>query len=238
MDCQPEDDSMEEPVRLDDLINRVIASAPDGGALAHLADAMAMSELLDDLSDQLVGHFANAARKAGATWAEIGRTMGVTRQAAQKRFVTKPADAAALAGAHERWTPRARAIMDACQDEARAAGHNYVGTEHIVLALLSQPQGLAAKALAEKTTPERLRAAMSEVFGPRSDDLAGEFPYTPRGARAIQLSVQEAQRLGHDYVGTEHILLGVLAEQYGVGAQVLLRLGVDQRGVEEWLADQ
>ncbi|WP_207394132.1 Clp protease N-terminal domain-containing protein [Actinomadura formosensis] len=225
-------------MRLDDLINRVTASHPDGGALVHLSDAIAMSGMLDDVSDQLVGHFVNAAHNAGATWAEIGRTMGMTRQAAQKRFVTKPADVAALARAHDRWTPRAQAILVACQDEARAAGHNYVGTEHIVLALLSQPQGLAAKALAEKTTPERLRAAMSEVFGPRSDDLSGEFPYTPRGTRAIELSVREAQRLGHDYVGTEHILLGVLAEQHGVGAQVLRRLGVDQRGVEEWLAAQ
>lgn len=229
---------MEEPVRLDDLINRVTASHPEGDALVHLSDAMAMSALLDEVSDQLVGHFVNAARNMGATWAEIGTTMGVTRQAAQKRFVTKPADVTALAGAHNRWTPRARAIMDACQDEARAAGHNYVGTEHIVLALLSQPQGLAAKALAEKTTPERLRATMSEVFGPRSEDLSGEFPYTPRGTRAIQLSVQEAQRLGHDYVGTEHILLGVLAEQHGVGAQVLHRLGIEHRGVAEWLAAQ
>ena len=229
---------MEEPVRLGDLIERVTASHPDGDALVHLSDAMAMSELLDDLSDRLVGHFVQAAREAGATWAEIGRTMGVTRQAAQKRFVTRPRDVAALAGVDDRWTPRARAIMDACQDEARAAGHNYVGTEHIVLALLSQPQGLAAKAIAEKTTPERLRAAMSEVFGPRSDDLSGEFPYTPRATRAIELSAQEAQRLGHDYVGTEHILLGVLAERHGVGAQVLHRLGIDQRGVEEWLAAQ
>ncbi|GLZ11733.1 hypothetical protein Acsp04_19680 [Actinomadura sp. NBRC 104425] len=225
-------------MRLGDLIERVTASHPDGDALVHLSDAMALSELLDDLSDRLVGHFVQAAREAGATWAEIGRTMGVTRQAAQKRFVTRPGNVAALAGVAERWTPRARAILHACQDEARAAGHNYVGTEHIVLALLSQPQGLAAKAIAEKTTPQRLRAAMSEVFGPRSDDLSGEFPYTPRATRAIELSAKEAQRLGHDYVGTEHILLGVLAEGHGVGAQVLHRLGIDQRGVEEWLAAQ
>ncbi|MFB4300908.1 Clp protease N-terminal domain-containing protein [Actinomadura sp. NTSP31] len=229
---------MSEPVRLDDLIDRVTAGHPEGDSLAHLADAMAMSERLDDVSDQLVGHFVNAARDAGATWAEIGGTIGVTRQAAQKRFVTKPADVAALTGAGPQWTPRARAVLDACQDEARAAGHDYVGTEHIVLALLSQPQGLAAKAIAEKTTPERLREAMSEVFGPRSDDLPAEFPYTPRGTRAIELTAREAQRLGHGYVGTEHILLGVLAEGHGVGAQVLHRLGIDQRGVEEWLAAQ
>lgn len=230
---------MEEPVRLDDLVNRVTALHPDGDALVHLSDAIAMSKLLDDISDQLVGHFVDAARNAGATWAEIGRTMGVTRQAAQKRFVPSPADLGAPpAVAYDQFTPRARAVIDASQDEARTARHNYVGTEHIVLGLLSQPRGLAAQALSEKTTPEQLRAAMSEAFGPPCDDVPEEMPYTPRGKRTIELSVQEAQRLGHEYVGTEHILLGVLAEQHGVGAQVLLRLGVDRHGIEEWLAAQ
>jgi hypothetical protein len=228
---------MEQPVRLDDLVNHVTRLHPDGDALAHLADAIATSELVDDVSDQLVGHFVDAARKAGATWAEIGRVMGVSRQAVQKRFVPKPADVGALqAMSYERFTPRARAVIAASQQEARAAGHDYVGTEHIVLGLLSQPVGLAAKVLSEKTTPEQLRAAMGEVLGPRCDDVPDDIRYTPRGKRAIELSVQEAQRLRHDYVGTEHILLGVLAEQQGVGAKVLFGLGVSQRGVEEWLA--
>lgn len=230
---------MDEPMRLDDLVSRVTGLHPGGDALVHLSDAVAMSEMMGGLADRLVGHFVDAARAAGATWAEIGRSMGVTRQAVQKRFVTKLAAAGALdEAAYERFTPRARAVIAASQEEARAAGHDYVGTEHIVLGLLSQPEGLAAKALSEKTTPERLRAAMSEVFGPRSVGVPEHIPYTPRAKRAIELSVHEAQRLGHEYVGTEHILLGVLAERHGVGAQVIIGLGVDQRSVEEWLSTQ
>lgn len=230
---------MDEPVRLDDLINSVTGLHPDGDALTHLSEAIAMSEAIGDVADQLVEYFVDAARKAGATWAEIGAAMGVTRQAAQKRFVPKPADAGGLdPAAYDRFTPRARAVIAASQEEAHAAGHDYLGTEHIVLGLLRQPEGLAAKFLSEKMTPEQLRAAISEVLGPRGDTVPKQVSYTPRGKRSIELSIQEAQRLGHEYVGTEHLLLGVLAEQHGVGAKVLLGLGIELRGVEEWLASR
>lgn len=228
---------MESAVRLEDLVKRVVELHPDDGdALRHLSHAVVMSEQVGEVADQLIGHFVAAARNAGATWADIGRSMGVTRQAAQKRFVPRSADPAPASD--DRFTPRALAAIAAGEDEARTAGHNYVGTEHLVLGLLSQPAGLAAKALAENTTPEQLRAAMSEVLGPRCDDLPERLPYTPRAVRAIELSGEQARRLGHDFVGTEHVLLGVLAEKFGVGAKVLLELGIDQRGVEEWLAVQ
>lgn len=198
-----------------------------------------MSEQIGGLADQLVGHFVDAARKAGLTWAEIGGVLGVTRQAAQKRFVPRAAAQGTLDPAvYDRFTPRARAVITASEQEARAAGHGYLGTEHIVLGLLSQPEGVAAKYLVRKASPERLRAAMGEVLGPRSDPLPEYLPYTPRGKRAVELSVREAQRLGHGYVGTEHLLLGVLAEGHGIGAKVLIGLGVEQRGVEEYLAAQ
>ncbi|MEV6826019.1 Clp protease N-terminal domain-containing protein [Amycolatopsis sp. NPDC051102] len=228
---------MDEPVTIDDLVGRVKRMHADDDPLVHLADAIAVSERIGDVADQLVGYFVEAARTAGVTWADIGKTMGVSRQAVQKRFVPKTApmvtlDAATFAG----FTPRARAIIVAAEEEARTAGHDYLGTEHLVLGLLAQPEGLAAKFLSEKTTPEQLRTAMVQVFGPRVGEVPEQLPYTPRGKRAIELSVQEAQRLGHDYVGTEHILLGVLVERFGVGAQVLRELGVEQRDVEEWLA--
>ncbi|QLE75419.1 ATP-dependent Clp protease ATP-binding subunit [Streptomyces rectiverticillatus] len=235
---------MDEPVTLGDLVHRVTRLHPDGDALVHLSDAIVMSELIGDVADQLVGYFVDAARKEGLTWADIGSTMGVTRQAAQKRFVHKPTTAGMLAvgtldpATYERFTPRARAVITASQEEARAAGHDYLGTEHLVLGLLSQPAGLAAKYLLEKTTPEQLRTAMGEVLGPRRDNVPEQIPYTPRGKRSVELSLLEAQRLGHEHVGTEHLLLGVLAEQHGVGAKVLLGLGVERRGVEEWLATQ
>jgi hypothetical protein len=230
---------MDEPVDLEELVDRVTRRHPEGDVLVHLSEAVSMSDVISDVADQLVGHFVDAARTAGVTWAEIGRTMGVSRQAVQKRFVPRSAAVGGLdAAAFDRFTPRARAVVAASQDEARAAGHDYLGTEHIVLGLLSQPEGLAGKFLAEKTTPEQLRAAVSEVLGPRRDNVPEQIPFTSRGKRALELSLQEAQRLGHDYVGTEHLLLGVLAEQHGIGGQVLIRLGVDGRDLEEWLSAQ
>lgn len=228
---------MNEPITLGDLVDTVTRHHPDGDPLARLAEAVSLSEQIGEIADQLVGHFVDAARRAGLTWAEIGGVMGVTRQAAQKRFVLKVATMGMPdTEIFDRFTPRANAVITASEQEARAAGHDYIGTEHIVLGLLSQPEGLGGKYLAEKTTPEQLRAAMAEVLGPRADSLPEQLPYTPRGKRALELSVQEAKRLGHDYVGTEHLLLGVLVERLGVGAQVLRDLGVEQRGLEEWLA--
>jgi hypothetical protein len=225
---------MDDPVTLSDLVSRVNRLHPGGDALARLSEAVTMSETLGDRADQLVGHFVEAARNGGATWSDIGRIMGVSRQAVQKRFLFRSPVADLTNDA--RFTPRARAVMAASQEEARAAGHNYLGTEHIVLGLLSQPEGLAAKFLSERTTPERLRAAIGAALGPRIEDEPQQISYTPRGKRSVELSTQEAQRLGHDYVGTEHLLLGVLTEHYGVGAQVLRDLGVEQSGVEGWLA--
>lgn len=223
---------MDEPVRLEDLIGYVTTLHPDGDALVHLADAVRESERLGQVADQLVGHFVDLARETGATWNEIGACMGVSRQAVQKRFVPKPSG-----DPLERFTLRAKAVVAASQDEARRAGHAYVGTEHLALALLSQPGGLAAKALAESVTPERLRAAMTEALDPPgAGDIPEDIPYTPRGRNVLDVSVREAQRLGHDYVGTEHILLAVLADTRGIGGRVLAGLGVDKARVESWLA--
>src|SRR4051794_23858585 len=133
---------MAEPVRIDDLIHHVTGLHPDGDPLVRLSDAVSVSERVGDVADQLVNHFVNAARDAGATWAEIGKSMGVTRQAVQKRFVPKPAELHPLdAASYSKFTPRAQAVVVAGQEEARAARHNYVGTEHLVLGLLSQPEG-------------------------------------------------------------------------------------------------
>jgi hypothetical protein len=228
---------MDEPVQIDHLIHHVTELHPQGDALVHLADAVTVSERIGDVTDQLVHHFVNAARAAGATWSEIGASMGVTRQAVQKRFVPRPTEPEALdAAVSGRSTPRAQAVVAAAQEEARALGHNYIGTEHLVLGLLSQPESLGAQVLAERVTPQALRAAMSEALGPPAGQLLDRAPYTPRAKRALELTVEAADRLRHDYIGTEHILLGVLAEGLGIGARVLGDLGVDQHAVEEWLA--
>lgn len=228
---------MGDPITFRDLVDTVHRRHPEGDALARLTEAVSLSAQVEELADQLVGYFVDEAREVGLTWADIGRVLGVSRQAVQKRFVPRSTSAGLLdAAVYDRFTPRARAVLTASEEEARAAGHAYLGTEHIVLGLLSQPEGLAARYLQRKTTPERLRAAMGEALGPRSDSVPEHPAYTPRGMRAVELSAQEAQRLGHPYVGTEHLLLGVLTERQGIGAKVLLDLGVEQQGVEEFCA--
>jgi hypothetical protein len=225
-------------MRLDDLIDLVTTQHPDGDALARLTDAVAMSDRLGELADHLVGHFVDQARKGGATWTEIGTSMGVSKQAAQKRYVPSAGDTKGQldAGPFGRFTPRARAAIEATQEESRAAGNDYVGTEHLVLGLLSQPQGLAARALAEQgITGEQIRAAMTVVVGPRRETVPEHIPFSRRARKALELTVREALRLDHDYVGTEHLLLGVLADEESVGARVLVGLGFDKDAAERWI---
>src|SRR5918999_1107330 len=123
------------PARLDDLINYVKSRHPDGNPLQHLSAAMLASERLGELADHLIGHFVDQARRSGASWTEIGQSMGVSKQAAQKRFVPRESGRAALQGdgLFARFTPRAGQAMAHAHEAARKARHDFVGTEHIVL---------------------------------------------------------------------------------------------------------
>ncbi|MQA86168.1 MAG: ATP-dependent Clp protease ATP-binding subunit [Streptosporangiales bacterium] len=228
----------EPPARLDDLINYVKTQHPDGDALAHLSDAVLVSEHLGELADHLIGHFVDQARRAGASWTEIGQSMGVTKQAAQKRFVPKMSDEGEVldAGVFNRFTDRARHVTVQSQEEARRAKHSYIGTEHIVLGLLHEPEGLAAKAIeALGVSLETVRETVTSAFGPACDPIPDHIPFTPRSKKVLELAIREALRFGHNYVGTEHILLGVLREEKGVGGKALIELGVTRDRAEEWI---
>jgi ATP-dependent Clp protease ATP-binding subunit ClpC len=126
----------------------------------------------------------------------------------------------------ERFTDEARRVVVLAQEEARALGHGYIGTEHILLGLLSEGEGLAAQALgALEITLDAAREQVTEMIGEGAGQPSGHIPFTPRTKKVLELSLREAQRLGDGYIGTEHILLGVAREGEGVGAQVLDRLG-------------
>jgi ATP-dependent Clp protease ATP-binding subunit ClpA len=126
----------------------------------------------------------------------------------------------------ERFTDQARRVVVLAQEEARNLGHGYIGTEHILLGLLSEGEGLAAQALgALEITLDAARAQVSEIIGAGTGQPAGHIPFTPRTKKVLELSLREAQRLGDSYIGTEHILLGLAREGEGVGVQVLDRLG-------------
>jgi len=225
-------------VRLDDLIDFVTDQHPDGGPLAHLSDAVLVSEHLGELSDHLIGHFVDRARRAGASWTDIGRSMGVSKQAAQKRFVPKQSEAGETfdPAVFTRFTDRARTAVVASQEHARDAGHAQIGVEHLVLGLLDEPESMAAKAMvASGASLEAVRERIVALVPPQPEPTRGPVPFSPGGKKAIELSVREALRLGHNYIGTEHILLGVLSDETSPAAAALTGLGLDHAAVERFV---
>jgi ATP-dependent Clp protease ATP-binding subunit ClpC len=128
----------------------------------------------------------------------------------------------------ERFTDRARRVVVFAQEEARSLNHNYIGTEHILLGLLREQEGVAARALASLDVElEVARERVEEIVG-RGETVPGaHIPFTPRAKKVLELALREALQLGHTYIGTEHILLGVVGEGEGVAAQILEQLGAD-----------
>ena len=128
----------------------------------------------------------------------------------------------------QRFTDRARTVVVLAQDEARRLDHNYIGTEHILLGLIREGEGVAAKALeALGISLDSVRQQVEQIIGQGQQAPSGHIPFTPRAKNVLQLSLSEARQLGHDYIGTEHILLGLIREGEGVAAQVLVRLGAE-----------
>jgi Clp amino terminal domain, pathogenicity island component len=249
------------PVRLDELIASV--KSQDGTALDHVSAAVRISEHLGELADHLIGHFVDQARKAGASWTEIGQSMGVTKQAAQKRFVPREIDWQNLlteafhAHPFSRFTPRARGVVKGAEDEARALGHDQIVPEHLALGLLHEPEGLAARAIAELgVTPEAAREALAASLaaslspaGAASLSPAGaaslspadpgappdRIPLTSRARKVLELTLREALLFGHNYIGTEHLLLAVLDDEESSGGGALTGLGISKDRAREWI---
>jgi ATP-dependent Clp protease ATP-binding subunit ClpC len=128
----------------------------------------------------------------------------------------------------ERFTDRSRRVVVLAQEEARMLNHNYIGTEHILLGLVHEGEGVAARALDSMSiTLESIRREVQDAIGQGQAAPTGHIPFTPRAKKVLELSLREALQLGHNYIGTEHILLGLIREGEGVAAQVLEKLGVD-----------
>ena len=128
----------------------------------------------------------------------------------------------------ERFTDRARRAVELAQEEARRLNHNYIGTEHILLGLIREGEGVAARALESLgISLEAVRQQVEKIIGRGQQAPSGHIPFTPRAKKVLELSLREAKALGHNYIGTEHILLGLIREGSGVAAQVLVKLGAD-----------
>jgi ATP-dependent Clp protease ATP-binding subunit ClpA len=134
----------------------------------------------------------------------------------------------------ERFTERARRVVVLAQEEARLLNHNYIGTEHLLLGLIHEGEGVAAEALQSLgISLEAVRAQVEEIIGQGQSAPTGHIPFTPRAKKVLELSLREALQLGHNYIGTEHILLGLIREGEGVAAQVLVKLGADLARVRQ-----
>jgi hypothetical protein len=234
------------PARLDDLIDYVRSRAPEGDTLDHLAEAVLASAQLGELADHLVGHFVDQARRSGASWAEIGQALGVSKQAAQKRFVPRASGVGAaetsgsVTSSFSRFTQRARTVLERAHDSAHQAGHPHVRPEHILVALIDERDALAARALDAHGVPlDALRAAAAARLGPPEPGVtvspAAHVPFSPQAKKLFELTVREALRLDHNYVGTEHVLLGLLLEEAGPVAHLLAEHGADHDRLERWI---
>lgn len=220
-------------IRLDELIDAIkkVHAEP----LDQLVDAMVAADHLGEVADHLIGHFVDQARRSGASWTDIGRSMGVTKQAARKRFVPKGPDVADALDAGEgfsRFTPRARNVVVAAQEEARAAGNAEIGTGHLTLGLLTEPEAVAAKAIIEQdVTLDAVRDTVTATLPPRTTGVPALIPYEMGAKKVLELSFRAALRLGHNYIGTEHILLALLEAEDGDGP--LSELGLEPDAVQQ-----
>ena len=221
------------PVRLDDLINAITKVHDE--PLDQLTDAVLAADHLGDVADHLIGHFVDQARRSGASWTDIGRSMGVTKQAARKRFIPKSTEIDPEEG-FSRFTPRAKNVVVIAHNEAGAAKSPVITPAHLVLGLLGEPKAFAARTITDLgVSLDSVRAAATGTLPPASDDVPDLIPYDADARKALELTFREALRLGHNYIGTEHILLALL--DFEAGAGVLSGLGLEKPAVEAKLVE-
>jgi hypothetical protein len=221
---------------LDELVAQTQACTYSREPLELLAAAARQQQELADLGEQLLDHFVQEARAAGCTWSQIGEALGVSKQAAQQRHSALRSWIGKVVGGVEsvtghlfkRFTVRARQVVVLGQEEARALRHDYMGTEHLLLGLLREGEGVAAQALQEAgIVLDGVRAEIVEIVGRGKDAPGGRIPFTPRAKKVMELALRESLQLRHNALGTEHLLLGLIREGDGLAAQILVKLGAD-----------
>ena len=220
---------------LEELIGLVEDISPGADPLQSLTDAIIVSGRITDLADDLVGHFVELAREAGATWAEIGDCMGVSKQAVQKRFRGGPRRPGGPTGFFvTRLEENARTVVRRAVAHVHELGSAEVGTEHFVLGIIDDPESRASRAIvAAGLSLDDVRAAATP---PRSGVTPrrriGHVPFSSASKKVLELSLREAIRdRGSRRIDTGHILLAILREKQSPGAQALIELGLDLRTI-------
>ncbi|MGH3827235.1 MAG: Clp protease N-terminal domain-containing protein [Pseudonocardiaceae bacterium] len=216
---------------LEELITETRSQAQSLEPLTQLASAARRQQELAGLGEQLLDHFVQEARTAGCSWSQIGTALGVSKQAAQQRHSALRSFIGKLAGGIEslsgamfkRFTSRARLTIVLAQEEARLLQHDYLGTEHLLLGLLAEGEGIGAQALASAgITLDAARAGVEEITGRGQKMPSGHIRFTPGAKNALELALCEALELGHNYIGTEHLLFALLKEREDIPMRILL----------------
>jgi hypothetical protein len=225
---------MTTPVRLDELIHAVTSAHPD--VLDRVTGAVALADRLGEIADSLIGHFVDQARRSGASWAEIGRSMGVSKQAAQQRFVAKGAPGPLdPSQGFSRFDDEARRVVVAAQEQARSAGNDSIGLGHLLLALVADDAGTAARAVTGQGLDlDVVRRTATATLPAAAGTVPDMIPFDSRAREALERTFQVAMRTGAETVTAGHLLLAVLELEDGTG--VLAGLGLDRDGVAADLA--
>jgi hypothetical protein len=225
-------------VRLHDLIAAI--DTAQGDPLERVTNAVQLAEELGETADSLIGHFVDQARKAGASWSEVGRSLGTSKQAAQKRFVARSQTAPAPLDSSQgfsRFTADARAVVVTAQERAREAGNDSLGVGHLVLGLIASADSTAARAITAQAVPlqyvERTALATLPAAAVAVPNL---IPFDAHAKAVLEGTFAEAQRRDADSIGSEHLLLALLTAEAGTG--VLAGLGVTAEAVEGFLSSQ
>lgn len=214
---------------LQQLITTIKDDTGSDDELQQLATAASTISELTSTGDAALGFFVDRARGAGKSWVEISAVLGVSKQAAHKRF----ADSWSTAPQFERYTQRATNVVRAAAAVARERNHNFVGTEHLLLGLFAEPDSIATKVLTGRGITEQSVREAVDVLSPAAESTdpstPAETPYTRRALHVLHGAVAEALTLGHNYVGTEHLLLAFYRDAETVAAKVLLEQGLDEQ---------
>ncbi len=209
---------------LPDMVRQVTRRAAAEDPLSRLAAAVQLANELGALADEVVDQFVADARDGGYSWAQIGGVLGVSKQAAQQQFV-EPLRTVPDPEGMERATPRARQTMRRAIRAAKAAGSTYVGTEHLLLGLIDLGEGIGPDILAAIRPLDEWHTLVTAVAPSSSRRARGRLPFTPLAGKALGRSIEEAVKLGHNYVGTEHQLLALVSVEEGLASKVLVEGG-------------
>ena len=214
------------PVRLEDLVAVVSQNHPE--PQQRIGAAVLLADRLEELGDALVGHFVDEARQGGISWTEIGRSMGVSKQAAQQRFVARASAARPPLDPSQgfsRFSPDARQVVVAAQQQARDGGQDGITVGHLVLALVANEQSPAARAVAgQGVALDEIRRTATAALPARAESQPALIPFDPHVRTVLERAFAEADGRGADLVSSEHVLLALLAVEDGTG--VLAASGV------------